>query len=85
MGGSVASVGTGLQPGVPYPGTCAASCVNDITKATRARYALEYKQETVRLVDRGQSQASVACSADCPGRVRARRHQPLSLIVDDYR
>jgi transposase len=31
-----------------------------MTKTTRARYTLEYKQEAVRLVEGGQSQASVA-------------------------
>ncbi len=31
-----------------------------MTKATRGRYTLEYKQEAVRLVEGGQSQASVA-------------------------
>jgi transposase len=31
-----------------------------MTKATRARYTLEFKQEAVRLVKGGQSQASVA-------------------------
>jgi len=31
-----------------------------MTKATRARYTLEFKQEAVRLVEGGQSQASVA-------------------------
>ena len=31
-----------------------------MTKATRARYTLEFKQEAVRLVEAGQSQASVA-------------------------
>ena len=33
---------------------------NDMTKTTRARYTLEFKQEAVRLVEGGQSQASVA-------------------------
>jgi transposase len=31
-----------------------------MTKTTRARYTLEFKQEAVRLVESGQSQASVA-------------------------
>ena len=31
-----------------------------MTKTTRARYTFEYKQEAVRLVEGGQSQASVA-------------------------
>ena len=31
-----------------------------MTKTTRARYTLEFKQEAVRLVEQGQSQASVA-------------------------
>jgi transposase len=31
-----------------------------MTKTTRARYTLEFKQEAVRLVEGGQSQASVA-------------------------
>ena len=31
-----------------------------MTKTTRARYTLEFKQEAVRLVEAGQSQASVA-------------------------
>lgn len=31
-----------------------------MTKTTRARYTLEFKQEAVRLVDAGQSQANVA-------------------------
>jgi transposase len=31
-----------------------------MTKATRARYTLEFKQEAVRLVEGGQSQAAVA-------------------------
>lgn len=31
-----------------------------MTKTTRARYTLEFKQEAVRLVEDGQSQASVA-------------------------
>ena len=31
-----------------------------MTKTTRARYTLEFKQEVVRLVEGGQSQASVA-------------------------
>lgn len=31
-----------------------------MTKATRARYTLEFKQEAVRLVESGQSQAAVA-------------------------
>ena len=31
-----------------------------MTKATRARYTLEFKQEAVRLVEGGQSQATVA-------------------------
>ena len=31
-----------------------------MTKATRARYTLEFKQEAVRLVEVGQSQAAVA-------------------------
>ena len=31
-----------------------------MTKATRARYTLEFKQEAVRLVEAGQSQAAVA-------------------------
>ncbi len=31
-----------------------------MTKATRSRYTLEFKQEAVRLVDGGQSQAAVA-------------------------
>ena len=31
-----------------------------MTKTTRARYTLEHKQEAVRLVEGGQSQASVA-------------------------
>ncbi len=35
-----------------------------MTKSTRARYTLEFKQEAVRLVDSGQSQASVARSFD---------------------
>lgn len=33
-----------------------------MTKTTRARYTLEFKQEAVRLVEGGQSQASVARS-----------------------
>jgi transposase len=33
-----------------------------MTKKTRARYTLEFKQEAVRLVEGGQSQASVATS-----------------------
>lgn len=33
-----------------------------MTKATRGRYTLEFKQEAVRLVELGQSQASVARS-----------------------
>jgi len=33
-----------------------------MTKATRKSYTLEYKQEAVRLVDSGQSKASVARS-----------------------
>jgi transposase len=33
---------------------------NDISKTTRARYTHEYKQEAGRLVESGQSQASVA-------------------------
>ena len=31
-----------------------------MTKTTRARYTLEFKQEAVRLVEGGQSQAAVA-------------------------
>jgi Transposase and inactivated derivatives len=31
-----------------------------MTKTTRARYTLEFKQEAVRLVESGQSQAAVA-------------------------
>lgn len=31
-----------------------------MTKTTRARYTLEFKREAVRLVDSGQSKASVA-------------------------
>ena len=31
-----------------------------MTKATRARYTLEFKQEAVRLVEGGQSQVAVA-------------------------
>ncbi len=31
-----------------------------MTKATRARYTLKFKQEAVRLVEGGQSQAAVA-------------------------
>jgi transposase len=31
-----------------------------MTKATRARYTIEFKQEAVRLVEGGQSQAAVA-------------------------
>ena len=31
-----------------------------MTKASRARYTLEFKQEEVRLVDHGQSIAAVA-------------------------
>lgn len=31
-----------------------------MTKATRARYTLEFKREAVRLVEAGQSKASVA-------------------------
>ena len=31
-----------------------------MTKTTRARYTLEFKQEAVRLVEAGQSQAAVA-------------------------
>ncbi len=31
-----------------------------MTKTTRARYTLEFKQEAVRLVEGGQSEASVA-------------------------
>jgi transposase len=31
-----------------------------MTKTTRARYTLEFKQEAVRLVEGGQTQASVA-------------------------
>lgn len=31
-----------------------------MTKATRARYTLEFKQEAVRLIEGGQRQASVA-------------------------
>ena len=31
-----------------------------MTKASRARYTLEFKQEAVRLVDNGQSIAAVA-------------------------
>ncbi len=33
-----------------------------MTKATRGRYTLEFKQEAVRLVESGQSQASAARS-----------------------
>ena len=33
-----------------------------MTKATRGRYTLEFKQEAVRLVEPGQSQAAVARS-----------------------
>ena len=33
-----------------------------MTKATRSRYTLEFKQEAVRLVEGGQSKASVAKS-----------------------
>jgi transposase len=33
-----------------------------MTKTTRGRYTLEFKQEAVRLVEGGQSQASVARS-----------------------
>ena len=33
-----------------------------MTKATRARYTIEFKQEAVRLVESGQSQAAVARS-----------------------
>jgi len=33
-----------------------------MTKTTRVRYTLEFKQEAVRLVEGGQSQASVARS-----------------------
>ncbi|OZB82027.1 MAG: hypothetical protein B7X28_04155 [Halothiobacillus sp. 13-55-253] len=33
-----------------------------MTKTTRARYTFEFKQEAVRLVEGGQSQASVARS-----------------------
>ena len=33
-----------------------------MTKTTRARYTLEFKQEAVRLVEGGQSQATVARS-----------------------
>ena len=36
-----------------------------MTKATRARYTLEFKQETVRLVESGQSQAAVAVPNAC--------------------
>jgi transposase len=32
---------------------------NDMTKTTQARYTLEFKQEAVRLIEGGQSQASV--------------------------
>lgn len=35
-----------------------------MTKITRARYTLEFMQEAVRLVDSGQSQATVAKSLD---------------------
>jgi transposase len=35
-----------------------------MTKTTRARYTLEYKQEAVRLVEGEQSQASVAKTLD---------------------
>ena len=33
-----------------------------MTKATRGRYTLEFKQEAVRLVESGQSQAAAARS-----------------------
>ena len=33
-----------------------------MTKATRGRYTLEFKQESVRLVESGQSQAAAARS-----------------------
>lgn len=35
-----------------------------MTKSTRARYTLEFKQEAVRLVEGGQSQAAVARTLD---------------------
>ena len=35
-----------------------------MTKTSRARYTLEFKQEAVRLVDNGQSIAAVARTLD---------------------
>jgi len=62
-----------------------------MTKTTRARYTLEFKQEAVRLVDAGQSQASVAktlgiveqtlfnwVKANRQGRLKGADSQPVS-------
>lgn len=53
-----------------------------MTKTTRARYTLEFKQEAVRLVEGGQSQASVARSLGVADQtlfnwVKASRHGAL--------
>jgi len=60
-------------------------------KTTRARYTLEFKQEAVRLVEGGQSQASVASTlglveqtlfnwakADREGRLNGADSKPVS-------
>ena len=62
-----------------------------MTKATRARYTLEFKQEAVRLVEAGQSLAAAArtlgvvdqtlfnwCKAHRQGKLRGAEGKPVS-------
>ncbi len=56
-----------VGPDVPQQTYPMASCLNSerytkMTKSTRSRYTLEFKQEAVRFVESGQSQAVAARS-----------------------